>query len=293
MSEFDSYLQPQDLWFSELHKGDVGLKFRIKDVLYAENSKFQKIMVVNSRELGKVLILYGSIMFSELDEYFYHEMIAHVPLFTHKNPEKVLIIGGGDGGTLREVCRHREVQKIDLVEIDRKVVEISKKFFPKMATGFKDKRLSVFFEDGMKYLQRENKKYDVVLVDSADPVGPARVLFTRKFFAKIKSHLNRGGIVVSQTESPIFHANFIRKFYASLRTVFSHVSMYITYVPVYPGSMWSFCFCSNKETTTEPRIADIKNISDKLRFYNAEIHRASFALPTFVKRLMGRNEIPL
>ncbi len=285
MSEFDQYLAPPNLWFSELHKNEVGLTFRIKDVLYAGHSKYQRIMVVDTFELGKVLILYGSIMFTEKDEYFYHEMLAHVGMFSHPSPEDVLIIGGGDGGTLREVCKHPSVKHVDLVDIDSEVVRISKEFFPNIASAFDDPRVAVHFEDGARFVREADRKYDVVFVDSSDPVGPATSIFSPEFYRDIKSHLKDGGLMVAQSESPFYHAQFISGLFGDLKKIFPYVRMYLSWMPAYPSGMWSYAFASLGTDHLPKRGPE--TLEGELKFYNPELHVAAFALPEFVKKLVG------
>ncbi len=284
MSEFDQYLAPPNLWFSELHKNEVGLTFRIKDILYSGHSKYQRIMVVDTYELGKVLILYGSIMFTEKDEYFYHEMLAHVGMFAHPNPERVLIIGGGDGGTLREVCKHPTVKHVDLVDIDSEVVRISREFFPNIASSFDDPRVTVHFEDGARFVKETDNRYDVVFVDSSDPVGPATSIFSHEFYEAIKAHLTENGLMVAQSESPFYHSQFITNLFADLKRVFPYVKMYLSWMPAYPSGMWSYAFASLGTDHLPKRSPE--NLNGKLRFYNPELHKAAFVLPNFVREMV-------
>ncbi len=276
-----------NMWYTELHNGAAGLTLKIKKVLYSEESPFQRIDVMETYEYGKMLVLYGSIMFTERDEFVYHDMIAHVPLFVHPSPGEVLVIGGGDGGTIREVLRHREVERVTMVEIDSQVVEVSKKFFPTMSVGFSDPRLRLLFRDGAEFVKEDQGSYDVILVDSADPVGPADILFREEFFRSARERLKEGGIFVAQTESPFYHPDIVANTYSILKKLYKNVHMYLAWIPAYPSALWSFCFCSDKlhplEDFKEERVS---GSGLEFKYYNPEVHRAAFALPNFVKKLI-------
>jgi len=276
-----------NLWFSELHKGTAGLTIKIKGVLFSGKSDFQRIDVLDTEEFGKVLVLYGSIMITERDEFIYHEMLSHVPLFVHPDPKEVLIIGGGDGGTLREVLRHPEVKRAAVVEIDRMVVDVCKRFFPEVSRGFDNPRGEVVFEDAAKFLVNNKNKYDLILCDSSDPVGPAEVLFQKNFYEMISESLSPDGIFVAQSESPIFHGRTIEKVYKNLKDIFPIVKMYLAHIPTYPSGTWSFAFCSKKY---DPLAGFLQKKYDSLklptRYYNNKVHAASFMLPNFVRDLV-------
>ena len=275
-----------NVWFSELHRNRVGLSIKIKRLLYSGESSFQRIDVLDTYEFGRMLVLYGSIMVTEKDEFVYHEMISHVPLFTHPDPREVLIIGGGDGGTLREVLRHKDVEKAFLVEIDEMVVKTSQQFLPTIATDFDNPRAHIIFEDGAKFLARDGY-YDLIIIDSADPIGPAEVLFQREFHQKAFDRLKDDGILIAQTESPMCHRDTIKKIYRNLKSIFPIVRMYLAYVPTYPGVLWSFAFCSKKyDPIKDFRAEKFKSLSLKTSYYNPEIHNASFCLPNFVRELV-------
>ncbi len=276
-----------NMWYTELHNGAAGLTLKIKKVLYSGESPFQRIDVMETYEYGKMLVLYGSIMFTERDEFVYHEMISHVPLFVHPSPEKVLVIGGGDGGTIREVLRHREVAEVTMVEIDSQVVEISKRFFPTMSAGFSDPRLKLLFKDGAEFVKEDRGKYDVVIVDSADPVGPADILFREEFFRDAKERLKEAGIFVAQTESPFYHPDIVKNTYDILKKLYKKVHMYLAWIPAYPSALWSFCFCSDVlDPILDFKEERVASCGLEFKYYNPEVHRAAFALPNFVKKLV-------
>ncbi|MBT8419940.1 MAG: polyamine aminopropyltransferase [Gammaproteobacteria bacterium] len=274
-----------NMWFTEFNKEGVGLTLKVSRVLHSAVSDFQRIDVIETEEFGKALVLYGSIMITEKDEFVYHEMISHVALHVHPKPSNVLIIGGGDGGTLREVLKHQRVQSAQMVEIDPEVVEVSKRFFPAVASGFGDPRAKVIHDDGARFVANTQEKFDLILSDSSDPVGPAQVLFQQTFYQDAFNVLNDDGIFVAQTESPAFHADNVRKIYKNLSAVFPTVMMYLAHIPTYPGSLWSFAFCSKRYHPLEDFRPEYGNITG-LDYYNADIHRGAFALPNYVKALL-------
>lgn len=271
-----------NVWFTELHRRRAGLTVKIKQLLYTGKSPYQRIDVLDTYEFGRMLVLYGSIMVTEKDEFVYHEMLAHVPLFAHPRPRRVLIIGGGDGGTLREVMKHKQV-RATMVEIDEAVVQTSQKYLPSIGTAFKNPRAQVLFEDGERWLARCQEKFDVILVDASDPVGPAEVLFQKPFHKQVARCLAPGGIFVTQSESPFFHQKTVSAIQRNLREIFKVVRPYTAAIPTYPSGFWSFTLCSDR---TDPvagfRESRVKAAGLKLKYYNAGIHRACFALPSFM-----------
>lgn len=276
-----------NVWFTELHGQQVGLSIKVKRCIYSGESPYQRIDVLDTYEFGRMLVLYGSIMLTERDEFIYHEMISHVPLFVHPSPEKVLIVGGGDGGSLREVLRHKGVKEVHLVEIDKMVIEVSKRHFPAISIGFDDPRACVFIEDGLNFLKRTKNLYDIIIVDSPDPIGPGERLFQKEFHQLIYKVLKEDGIFVGQSESPLFHQRTIRLMYKNLRDIFPLVAMYTAYVPTYPSGLWSFAFCSKRYHPINDFDENRVEATDICaNYYNPDVHRASFALPNFVEQLL-------
>lgn len=276
-----------NVWFCELHRKQAGLNIKVKRFLYTGVSPFQEINIIDTYEFGRMLVLYGSIMTTERDEFVYHEMITHVPLGAHPSPRQVLIIGGGDGGTLREVVKHPDVERATLVEIDEMVVSKCREYLPTIASAFDHPRARVLFEDGEKFLSTTRETFDVILVDASDPVGPAEVLFQKEFHETVFARLSDDGILVTQSESPFFHEKTVRALYRNLRGIFPIVRMYHAYVPTYPSGIWSFAFCSKRHDPFErfdPDAAKWPGIRTK--YYNAAIHRAAFALPNFMNELV-------
>jgi len=268
------------LWFTEQHK-DSGLIIKTKS--YKEyHSEYQRIEVINTRRYGKILILDGLIQTSEKDEFIYHEMLAHVPLITHPNPKDILIIGGGDGGIVREACKHQNLN-ITLVEIDKQVVEVALKEFPSISSALKNDNVKIIYEDGSLFIKNKKAIYDIIIVDSSDPISHSKSLFSSKFFIDAKLALKKDGILAFQCESPFLHLNFIKKTKKTLSELFKIVKYYLAVIPTYPGSLWSFALASN---TFEPKMNSkkLKRIQSlKTKYFNEEIYQACFALPNFIR----------
>ncbi len=276
-----------NVWYSELHNGNSGLTLKIERVLESLVSPFQRIEVLQNKDFGKMLVLYGSLMVADNDKNAYNEMLAHVPLFSHPSPKEVLIIGGGDCGCLTEVLTHPEVQRCTMCEIDEMVVEVSKKHFPKLTKGLADKRANLKFQDGKKFVEESDQKFDIVLLDLSDPIGPAADLFQKTFHQTVFDRLNDDGIMVAQTESPFFNQNTIKLMYNNLKDIFPIVKMYTCFMPIYPSTLWSFAFCSKKyDPINDFDKARLAKYSHKTQYYNQDIHLGSFLLPRFAKELV-------
>jgi spermidine synthase len=259
--------------------------YGISKILYEGKSKYQEIQVVESHYFGKMLILDGVVQFTEKNEFFYHEMLTHPVMFAHKNPQNVLIIGGGDGGILREVLKHKSVKKAVLVDIDKDVVEVSKKFFPTVACSMDDPRAIILNEDGFKYIQDYKNEFDVIIVDSTDPVGFAHVLTTEEFFKYVFEALKEDGIYVGQSESLHYHLDIVVRFQKALKKNFPIVDLYTTVIPVYAGYWWSFSVGSKVYNPREiSREVDVET-----RFYSDEIHKSAFLPPNFYQKILNGN----
>lgn len=277
-----------DIWLTEKHSEDIALSYRVKRTIFSAVSSFQHIDVVENPQYGRMLLLDGIVMFAEANEFVYSEMISHVPLFVHPRPRKVLIIGGGDGGTAREVLRHPDVERVDLVEIDRMVVETALEHFPDIAGALKDPKVNLEFTDGYDFLEKTEGRWDVVIVDSTDPIGPGRRLFETEFYRNLLRRLEVDGIMVAQCESPFFHPDLIRRVMGDLRSLFSTAHLYCAFVPVYQGGMWAFAFASNAYDPEKHFRTDKYNtLRLPLRYYNDRVHHAAFCLPTFARELEG------
>ncbi|MDD4363370.1 MAG: polyamine aminopropyltransferase [Atribacterota bacterium] len=276
-----------ELWFGDQYEREKGRYLQIKgdNVLKKITSPFQEISVVETPAFGKVLINDGIIMLTEADEMNYHEMITHVPLCVHSSPEKVLVIGGGDGGTVREILKHKSVKKIDVCEIDKKVIDICQEFFPALASSFNNPKVEVYYEDGSKFLERKEKQYDVIIVDSSDPIGPGTTLFTEKFYQSLYNSLKDDGTAVTQMESLFWHANFIKNIFQFIKNIFPIPYYYYTMVPTYPSGMIGFSFCSKKYHPINNFISERAESLIDLKYYHSGIHEAAFMLPAFVKNI--------
>ncbi len=285
----------RNVWFTER---DDMIAFSLRhtgDILYRKKTPFQKVEVYETFAYGKMLAIDGMVMTTEKDEYVYHEMMAHVPMMVHPNPERILIIGGGDGGVLREVTKYDAVKEAVLVEIDDAVIEATKLHFPQLAVGFTHPKAKVLVEDGIKYvLEAPNESFDIVMVDSTDPYpeGPGQKLFTDEFYENVYRILKPQGIMITQSESPRYNVRTFKELYKTYRKIYGNekVYTYLANTPTYPAGIWSFSF--NSKGSVHP-LKDFdkekaRELTGKfrLKYYNEEIHPAAFALPGYVKELL-------
>ncbi|UTW60317.1 polyamine aminopropyltransferase [Kordiimonas sp. SCSIO 12603] len=271
-----------DLWIEEKFEDFLGLRLKVEKVLFSGKSEFQSVDVVETKGHGKMLLNDGLIMVTEKDEIAYHDMIAHVPLFTHPNPKKVLVIGGGDGGTAREVIRHKGVEKCVMVEIDAMVVDACKEHIPQTSSALDDPRIELIIGDGVKYVKETSEKFDVILVDSTDPIGPAAPLFGAEFYTDVMNCLSDDGIVVSQGENSWYALDVQQSLLKVLNDVFENVWLYNFSNLTYPGGMWSFTFASKKYDPIKDFDASRVAASGlEFDYYNAPLHTGAFAIPSF------------
>lgn len=274
-------------WFHErgaLWPGQA-MSLKVKEVLYHGRSKFQDVLVFESTNNGRVLVLDGVIQVTERDEFAYQEMMAHIPLFAHPNPKKVLVIGGGDGGIIREIAKHPRVQDIFICEIDGDVIKYSKKYLPTLAQGYDDPRVTVKIMDGAKFMDENEDTFDVIITDSSDPIGPASVLFETPFYNAMYKSLRDGGIVCTQGESIWLHLDIIRPLIDSIKQTFSVVEYAYTTIPTYPSGQIGFIIASKNRGTCKMPISKPSEIQEaNMKYYNSEIHEAAFVLPNFAKR---------
>ncbi|MEA3296262.1 MAG: polyamine aminopropyltransferase [candidate division Zixibacteria bacterium] len=276
-----------NVWYSELHDGLSGLTVKVDRILESAVSEFQRIDVLDTKDFGRMLVLYGSLMVCDNDNNAYNEMIAHAPLFVHPAPKDVLIIGGGDCGTLTEIMKHPEVESCSMCELDRKVVEVACRHFPYLCGGLEDSRAHVFYQDGRKFITETDKKYDIIILDLSDPIGPAADLFQKTFHQKVFDRLKGDGILVVQTESPFYNKRTVQAIFSNLRQIFPIVKMYTCFMPIYPSGMWSFAFCSKKyDPVSDFDQKRYDALGLNTRYYNDEIHRAAFALPQFIRDML-------
>ena len=276
-----------NVWYSELHDGQSGLTLKINRIVESKESEFQRIDIIENKDFGRLLVLYGSLMVCDNDNNAYNEMITHVPLFSHPSPKEVLIIGGGDCGALTEVLKHPEVERCTMCEIDKMVVETSRKYFPKLTVGLEDLRANVVFDDGKKYIEESKEKFDIIILDLSDPIGPAADLFQKSFHQQVFDCLKDDGILVAQTESPFYNKKTVSALYSNLKSIFPLVKMYTCFMPIYPSTYWSFGFCSKKyDPLTDFDAERYDKLNLATRYYNDDVHKGAFALPRFVKELI-------
>ncbi len=264
-----------DYWFSEEHTSNVKLSFRIKEEIAHVKSHYQDIYLFETYEFGKMLVIDGTVQTTIKDEFIYHEMIVHPPMLTHPQPKRILIIGGGDGGAAREVLKH-DPEEVHVVEIDRDVVELSKKYLRELSSAYQNPRVHLHIENGVEFVKKE-RNFDVIIIDSTDPVGPAAGLFEREFYESLKASLNEGGIITQQCGTPFYHPEEVCKAKNTLGKIFRYVKIYLAYIPTYPSGMWAFVMAS--DSPIERR----RSCGFKTRYYNDEIYDSSMVLPNFVK----------
>jgi len=272
--------------FIEFHSKSSGIYLKVKNVLYRKKTKYQEILVFENDFFGRVLALDNLIMITTKDEFIYHEMLSHIPMKSHPNPKSVLIIGGGDGGTLREVLKY-PIDKAYLVEIDEEVINVSKVFFPELSKSFDDQRVKVIIMDAIEWVKKSNEKFDVVLIDSTDPFGIAEGLISENFLKNVKNLMNNNSVICIQSESPLYHLEILEKIYRTFKIVFSNAYVYTAPIPTYPGGYWSFTM-----SFIGLNVPEIRNnyYIKHLKFYNDEIYKSSFSLPQFLKeRIYGTN----
>ncbi len=278
-----------DLWFSELHTPNAKFSIRVDRQLYNGQSEFQRIDVFDSKEFGRFLTLDGYMMLTEKDEFIYHEMITHVPMAVHPNARRILVIGAGDGGVIRELCRYDKVEYIDMVEIDPLVVEVCKKYLPQTACRLDDPRVHIHYEDGLKFVRTQEDAYDLIIVDSTDPFGPGEGLFTKEFYGNCFKALHDDGIMVNQHESPFYENDAAAMQRAHKRIVesFPISRVYQAHIPTYPSGHWLFGFASKKYHPVHDLDAVRWNLLGlSTKYYTTQLHVGAFALPAYVERML-------
>ena len=278
-----------ELWFSEYHAKGVKYSIKVDRQLYSEKSDFQRIDIFYSKEMGAILTLDGFLMVTEKDEFVYHEMITHVAMAVRPEIENVLVIGAGDGGTIRELAKYKTIAHIDMVEIDEAVVSACMKYLPVTACKLDDPRVAIFYEDGLKFVRKKKDEYDLIVIDSTDPFGPGEGLFTKEFYGSCHNALKEEGILINQHESPFYEndAKAVTKINKRMRAVFPVNLVYQAHIPSYPSGHWLFGFASKKLHPIGDLKAEAWNALDiKTKYYNTELHRGCFALPGYVKELL-------
>ena len=280
-----------ELWYTDQHTDDVRFSMKASVQVASKKSAVQQIDILDTPAYGRVLILDGGLMTTEKDEFIYHEMITHVPMAVNPNVKNVLVIGGGDGGTVRELVKYKKIESIDLVEVDKDVVLLAKKYLPFTSSKLKDKRVSVWFEEGLRYVRGKKAEYDLIIVDSSDPYGPAEGLFTREFYGTCFKAIKDDGILINQHESPFYsaHQRSVRDAHRHIAVEFPVSTVYQCHIPSYPSGHWLFGFASKKYHPIEDMDAARWNkLGIRTRYYNTDLHRGAFALPNYVKDLLNR-----
>ena len=279
-----------DLWFSEHHTKNVKLSIRVDRQLYSGQSEFQRIDVFDSPEFGRFLTLDGYMMLTEKDEFIYHEMIVHVPMAVHPHVRDVLVIGAGDGGVIRELTRYPDITHIDMVEIDPEVVAVCREYLPKTAGPWlDDPRVSIHYEDGLKFVRSCENAYDLIIVDSTDPFGPGEGLFTREFYGNCYKALRQNGIMVNQHESPFYDEDAIACQRAHKRIVesFPISRVYQAHIPTYPSGHWLFGFASKKyHPLKDLDEARWNGYGLSCKYYTTTLHKGAFYIPAYVEELL-------
>lgn len=280
-----------ELWFTEEYTENVKFSIKVDKQLFSGQSEFQRIDIFESNEFGKVLVIDGYLMLTEKDEFIYHEMITHVPMAVNPEIKNVLVIGAGDGGTVRELTRYQSIEKIDMVEIDKLVVDTCKKYIPQTASKLDDSRVNIYFQDGVEFVSHKKGEYDLIIVDSTDPIGPGEGLFTKQFYKNCYEALKKHGILINQHESPYYPNDAIamEKAHRKIKSIFPIALVYQAHIPTYASGHWLFGFASKELNPIEDLKEEKWNsIGLKTKYYNTELHRGSFAIPNYVKELLEK-----
>lgn len=278
-----------ELWYTEEHTDYARFSIKVKEHLYSGKSDFQTIDFFDSYEFGKFFTLDGLMMVTEKDEFVYHDMIVHVPMATNPNIKKVLVIGGGDGGTVRELTRYNSIEKIDMVEIDEDVVRLSQKYLPLTSEKLEDPRVNLYFEDGVAFVDGLENAYDLILVDSTDPIGPGEGLFSKAFYDNCYRALTDDGILVNQHESPYYERDSkeMKRSHSKIKKLFPISKVYQFHMPTYPSGHWLFGFASKRlNPLKDAKLDEWNALGLDTKYYNTNIHRGCFMLPTYVQNML-------
>ncbi|MCL2386527.1 MAG: polyamine aminopropyltransferase [Defluviitaleaceae bacterium] len=279
-----------ELWFSEMHTENVKFSIKVDKQLCCVQSQYQRIEIFESYEFGRFLTLDGFMMLSEKDEFIYHEMITHVAMAVHPMAKNILVVGAGDGGVMRELAKYSQIEKIDVAEIDSEVVRVCKEFLPKTAVGFNDSRVQIFYEDGLKFVRSKDNEYDIIIVDSTDPFGPGEGLFSKEFYGNCFKALKPNGILINQHESPFYtkDAAMVKRTHKRVVQSFDTSRVYQAHIPTYPSGHWLFGFASKGLHPTKNLDATRWNaLNIGTRYYNTNLHKGAFYLPTYVEELLS------
>ena len=280
-----------DEWSEEVLHDDLRIKIRIGRLLFDSKTEHQRLRLFESGTFGRVLTLDSVVQTTESDEFIYHEMMAHLPILAHGDAKRVLIIGGGDGGMAEEVLKHDSVERVTMVEIDPGVVEFSRKYLPEICKGaFDDARLNLVIADGAKFVAETDERFDVAIIDSTDPVGPAEVLFTEAFYGNVKRCLNDGGVIATQNGVPFLQRDELTSTVAAFRMLFRDATCYLATVPTYVGGPMAFGWGTDDETLRRVSEDELgQRFTDsgiETRYYTPAVHRAAFALPRYIEDMI-------
>ena len=281
------------MWFSEYHTSNVRLDVRIEEQLFSGQSDYQKIDVFKSYEFGKMVALDGEIVFSDTDEFIYDEMVTHVPMAVHPNVKNVLIIGGGDGGVAKELINYPSIEHIDVVETDRMFVDVCRKFFPEVACGLDDPRISMYYDDGLRFLRRKSDEYDLIINDSTDPLGHTEGLFTKEFYGSCYKALKEDGVMVYQHGSPFYDedAHAMQRSHKRIASTFQISRVYQAHIPTFAAGYWLFGFASKKyHPLNDLNTEKWEALGLKTWYYTTNLHRGAFMLPRYVEELLEEEE---
>lgn len=278
-----------EFWYTENHSDNVRFSIRVDKQLYSAKSSFQRIDIFEAEEFGRFLTLDGLMMVTEKDEFIYHDMIVHVPMASNPDIHNVLVIGAGDGGTVRELTRYKSIVNIDMVEIDKMVVDSCREFLPQTSSKLSDPRVNIFYEDGLKFVRDKVDQYDLIIVDSTDPFGPGEGLFTKEFYGNCYKALTSNGILVNQHECPYYdsYARSMKRAHRRIKELFPIARVYQAHIPTYPSGHWLFGFASKKiDPVSDLDAAKWEALGLKTKYYNTDLHRGCFAIPSYVKELL-------
>lgn len=279
-----------DLWYSEYYTPSARFSIKVKHQLHFEKSDFQTIAVFDSEDFGRFLTLDGVMMLTERDEFIYHEMITHPAMAVNPHIRRVLVIGAGDGGVLRELSKYPLIEAIDVVEIDARVVAVCREYLPGTACGLDDPRVQLHIQDGLRFVRHKENAYDLIIVDSTDPFGPGEVLFTREFYGNCLMALKENGILVNQNESPFYKEDALsmQSAHQCISRIFPVSEIFQAHIPTYPSGHWLFGFASKGlHPLADLRQAEWERLGISTRYYNTQLHRGAFCLPNYVKEQLN------
>lgn len=276
-----------DLWLKESQIENAVMTYKAKETLVTKRTKYQELAIVDTYAFGKMLLLDGIVQTTIKDEFVYHEMITHIPLFTHPYPKKVLVVGGGDGGAVREILKHPSVEKVVLCEIDECVIEECKRFLPEISFALNNRKCQIFIGDGIKYVHEHKNEFDIIIVDSTDPFSIAEGLFGGSFYKELYECLTYDGIFIAQTETPFYLPHVVKHVFEDAKAIFPITKLFMAAIPTYPGGYWSFTIGSKKY---DPENVNLENtVEFKTKYYTKKLHKACFTLPKYVEDLIIEN----